>query len=194
MRIAGGRVLASINDGPLLPAVYEVDQQVLDISSDRATKPDPAWSLVDDAGHFHAFDADGSLPTLDGTRVPMPCDGSCGGVCEGEGYSVTRYTCRACGQEVRPVWVPDVAARTATMPGMKDWSVQVEFHDQPPPQWKRDDLVSVRLEDDPEGVRFGLGYCVGRSVARGLDGVVVTVTISGAGPLGTRMVPAKVPG
>lgn len=35
---------------------------------------------------------------------------SCGGVCDGEGYSITVFECRTCGQEIEPRTQPDYSA------------------------------------------------------------------------------------
>jgi hypothetical protein len=173
----------SVNGGPPVLGELRIDQPVEWVRSERATKPDPTWELVDEAGHFHAFDSDGKLPTLIGTRVPMPCDGSCGGVCGGEGYTVVRYTCRACEQEIEPRWIPDMAARTTgvAVPLLKEWTLAL--------QGGRDlaalprDQVSVRGGDC-----FGFGQVTDRHMTSdGMNEPTVEVTISGAGPWAKRL-------
>lgn len=116
-----------INDGERHPGEFVIEQDIEMVRSDRATKPDPKWTFTDDQGHFHAFVEDGGLPTLDRTVIDAPCDGSCGGVCQGEGYTITKYTCRICGQQIEPNWIPDVEARTVgiPLPGMKSASVTI---------------------------------------------------------------------
>lgn len=64
--------------------------------------PDPAWVFTDGAGHFHAYDSDGRLPTLGRVLTHIDCDGSCGGVCDGDGYSRTEYQCPLCYEYVVP--------------------------------------------------------------------------------------------
>jgi hypothetical protein len=64
--------------------------------------PDPAWSHTDDAGHFHAYDSNGKLPTLRKTFVNVGCDGTCGGVCDGEGFNRATYECVLCDSLVEP--------------------------------------------------------------------------------------------
>lgn len=64
--------------------------------------PDPAWAFTDAAGHFHAYDSDGKLPTLTRVLNHVDCDGSCGGVCDGAGYSRTEYQCPLCDEYVVP--------------------------------------------------------------------------------------------
>lgn len=64
--------------------------------------PDPAWTFTDAAGHFHAYDSDGKLPTLNMVATHLDCDGTCGGVCDGDGYSRTDYQCLLCDEYVVP--------------------------------------------------------------------------------------------
>ncbi len=59
-------------------------------------------------------------PTLEARHVDMPCDGSCAGripfpeSCEG--YTVTTWHCRECGDEVERGYVPDEQARGSGIP------------------------------------------------------------------------------
>src|SRR5215207_2373464 len=81
----------SVNGGPPIVGELRISQPVELVRSMYATKPDPRWAHYDTRRHFHAFGEDGKLPTLTATSIPMPCEGSCGGICGGEGYHVTRY-------------------------------------------------------------------------------------------------------
>jgi hypothetical protein len=113
-------------DGPYECEV-EITQRVEMVRSWGATKPDPRWEHTDSHGHFHTFAEDGSLPTLRTEIVEMPCDGSCDDVCGGEGYTITRYRCKICGDEVEPGYVPDYQARESGTPimGPKDATVTI---------------------------------------------------------------------
>jgi len=176
----------SIDGGPPVRGRLEVDQHVEWVRSERATRPDPAWEFTDDASHWHAFAKDGELPTLRGTSVQVPCDGSCGGVCGGEGYTVVRYTCRACDQEVQPNYLPDWEARTRGTPvlGLKEWSVQIE--DAWSDAYQLGKAVSVR-HDAAGTTLFGIGAIA--NLERTFDGTtdLMTATIAGTGPLGQRL-------
>lgn len=107
---------ASINSSEFYPAEVRFDANVEHIISETATKPDPAWEHTDSNGHFHAFAEDGKTPTLERYSVHVDCDGSCGGVCEGEGYDETHWKCAICGEEVEPRFIPDEEARTTGIP------------------------------------------------------------------------------
>lgn len=67
-----------------------------------AQMPDPTWTFTDGAGHFHAYDSAGKLPTLGRVVTHLDCDGTCGGVCDGEGYSKIEYQCPLCDEYVKP--------------------------------------------------------------------------------------------
>jgi len=96
-----------LDDGEPVRGELMVSREVETIYSELATKPDSAWEYTDPLGHWHAYADDGSLPTLDAKREQVDCDGTCGGVCEGEGYEITRYYCRICSAPVDPARVPD---------------------------------------------------------------------------------------
>ena len=112
---------AWINERIELEGSLRVFQERIDISTDLP-KPDPRWSTVDSSGHFHAMSGK-EYPTLRSKSVDMPCDGSCCGACEGEGYSVTEWSCRLCGEVIEPGMVP--GPHRETMPGVTEWSAEV---------------------------------------------------------------------
>lgn len=116
---------ASINSSEFYPAEVRSDTAVQRIISEDAVKPDPAWEHTDANGHFHAFAEGGKTPTLTQYSIHIECDGSCGGVCEGEGYDQTRRKCAICGDEVEPRFIPDWGARTTGIPVVTSRSVTV---------------------------------------------------------------------
>jgi hypothetical protein len=88
--VVNGIGLYSVSMHADLPKMYEADV------------PDPAWTFTDSAGHFHAYDSDGKLPTLSAVLTHVDCDGSCGGICDGDGYSRTERQCPLCDEYVVP--------------------------------------------------------------------------------------------
>lgn len=116
-----------IDNGEPMQGEYNASCEWIDVTSDRAVRPDPSWSFVDGRGHYHAWaqpaDSSRNLPTLKAESVEMPCDGSCGGVCGGEGYVRTEYHCGLCGEVVEPRTVPDRG--TKTIPGLETHEVVV---------------------------------------------------------------------
>lgn len=140
---------AIINDGTPWPCEVTIDQEWINVSSDRAVKPDAKWTHIDGNDHFHAFATKGELPTLKRETVEVPCDGSCGGECNGEGYTVPRYTCLICGEEIEPRYVPDMDARSpgATIPGRKSATVVVHS-DRPLGNIGDEVTVRIRTEDE----------------------------------------------
>lgn len=151
-------VSVSFGGGSPVPvADYTFDAGPIEyVRSLYATLPDPGWEVVDGHGHVHRWALTGrdeyhrpeALPTLIASSRHVPCDGSCGGVCGGEGYDVTVWHCRVCGEEVRPGFVPDHQARGRGVPirtGPPTASLVIEGV---PPQLADTPLaVTVRLRD-----------------------------------------------
>jgi hypothetical protein len=85
-----------------------VTSEVRTINPQGGSVPDHGWTSADSDGHFHAFDADGALPTLE--RRTRPCPGGPGGCddedgCDPEdhGYQeASWFACVICGDEVKP--------------------------------------------------------------------------------------------
>jgi hypothetical protein len=160
--------------------------QAIDVLSSGPI-PDPRWSTVDEAGHFHAVAADGSYPTLDRNLEHRECNGGCGGVCEGDGYEVAVWSCRACGEAIEPGTTP--GPHYATIPGLKDWRLKYRTSTTVPGAGSR---VSVRFEPDTlnSTVLFGFAL-VGDMTVQGAPGggVMALVELFGDGLLG-RIGPA----
>jgi len=168
---------ARIDNGEPLLCEFEITHEAINVDS-RGPRPDPNWSTVDAAGHFHAYDQGngevGHYPTLRTESAHVPCDGSCGGVCEGEGYDVTYYLCRICGVRVEPGLVQ--GPHSVTMPGRISWAAIVYGVDNIAEQ------VTVRISTDAAEY-FGVGQVDAFSYGFG-DGM--RVEIVGVSPLGRR--------
>lgn len=123
-----------INERGPYVGTLNIETEQIDITMGRDTyKLDPKWTFVDKSGHFHAVTGDGKLPTLEQYEKHLNCDGSCAGVCSDDGYTETRYRCRACRKRVKPGRVIDQAGGvTRTMPGRTSWFLAVESLDKPP--------------------------------------------------------------
>lgn len=161
-----------INDGDTYRGEYVIEQDVEIVRSDIATKPDPKWTFTDDQGHFHAFTAEGGLPTLRDEIVDVPCDGSCGGVCDGEGYTIIKHACRICGQEIEPGRIPDPYSE---IPGRKSAAVTVRSS---VPLDHRGEEVTVRATGPDGREMIGVGIITTIEVAHSFDEVpVCTATI-----------------
>ena len=198
---------ASINSSDFRPAEVRFDAGVEYIRSETATRPDPAWEHTDSHGHFHAFAADGKTPTLKTYLVHVACDGSCGGVCEGEGYDETHWKCVICGEEVEPRFIPDAEARTVGIPVVtsRRTTVIVRGDGLPPPVGQVDDgdlpaaltlgttpprvTVRVRTEDSE---LVGTGYAaVQMTYRRGGGAWEITVERRPAPPAPRKRAAAK---
>ena len=182
---------ASISSSEFYPAEVRFEANVEHIISEDATKPDPAWEHTDSHGHFHAWAQDDKTPTLERYSVHVDCDGSCGGVCEGEGYDETHWKCAICGDEVEPRFVPDEEARTAGIPVVTSKQATVTVHGTGPlPPIGQDNgdgmmtlagsasAVSIRVRTDA-GEMIGRGHADLRMTYRA-GRAEWTVTIGGA--------------
>lgn len=173
----------TINDGPVLAGRLEVTQQIIDVSTAMATKPDLGWELIDANGHFHAYASDGKLPTMITKSRHVDCDLSHEdddpwGEDDCEGYDVTEHFCRVCDELVDPKRLPTSGQRS--MPGLKSWVITVVGDRQ------IEGPVSVRFAIDGK-VYFGVAQALTDSMEGGSDGRVrVTTRLHGNSPLGER--------
>lgn len=179
------QVQVIIDNGPPLAGTFGIEREMLDISTETGGwLPDPAWECIDANGHWHAFTADGKLPTLTERERHVDCDGlhlfgepddvNC------EGYDVTEYRCRVCLDLVEPHRVPDgTAGKRQFMPGRTSWWVEVVTGQQ------------IEGEHTVRVIGTGrvlFGVVVARQVSAESDhnGVRVTTRLDGIGELGER--------
>lgn len=179
--------IGTINEKVELRGTIRIRQERIDIST-RSPKADPKWTSVDSNGHFHAMSGK-EYPTLRSKDIPQPCDGSCGGVCEGEGYSITRWSCVICGEEVKPGMVP--GPHYDTMPGMVDWYAELEGPADNAAQRLAMGAEQVMLRFDADGPErvtfFGTAFTGDSTISSTFgDGIQVSLRLSGAGALGDR--------
>jgi hypothetical protein len=173
-----------VNAAGPFPGALSIDQEWIDVSmASPPKKPDPKWEYLDKAGHWHAFTRDGKLPTLKEYRKQIPCDGSCGGVCEGEGYGETRWRCRACEKRVRPSFVDDYAGMNTAIPGMTSWTVKVRAADPVLAKFDSSTTVSVRVVGE-DRTYFGLARYGDFSMAG--DDLTFAFDLHGITELGER--------
>jgi hypothetical protein len=188
-------------------AVLAVEVEQIEVSG--MTGPDPAWSAVDPAGHWHGAAFNGekvTYPTLrecDREALCEEClghgtecahDGCVGGcadceTCRGAGtVTVTYLGCAICKAEMTPGIVTDPGRSYA--PGHMTWWVEVEGAAD---AWGLGDdrPVIVRVLVTGERARrlyFGVARMTARSVAARIDAApIMTVRLEGAGELGQRV-------
>jgi hypothetical protein len=165
-----------INDGPEVDGTLTVETPMIEVRSGCATKPDPGWTLIDEAGHYHAFGRDGKLPTLVARNRHIECDGSCGGVCGGEGYDITQHFCAICDELIEPDYVPDSGAHL--IPGPRSWTVEVD-------DLVQGAVVTVRIVANGE-VLFGVASVGSFEVTHDGDDRQARTVLYGRGELGRR--------
>lgn len=154
-------VAARINNGVPMECEFRVETDSIDITTMYGhSEPDHAWTFVDGAGHFHAFDKDGKLPTL-AERVEEsdpewePDD-------EYDYEDLRRWmVCVLCESEVKPQYrhVPAPPGRQFA-PGRTSYYLTV--HGEVP----RDGRFSVVLTAGL-AVSFGIGQWVGEHYESG---------------------------
>lgn len=181
MMEASTDVMVSLDNGIKVRGRLLETQELLDVTSQFQTKPDTSWEFFDDAGHFHAYDQRGELPTLVQRPRHVGCDGGneFHGSEDCDGYTVVEHFCRICDAEVQPQRLPDQEPKTT--PGRRSWTLTVDT-DVP-----RGSDLSVRAVDAAGRVYFGVARSTGRVSAES-DGLTVRVTteLYGNSPLGVR--------
>lgn len=183
LRIAG--LTATINSSGPFPATLTVHQNTINVNSDLP-EPDPRWEHVDTNGHYHAYSGEDTnhYPTLTVRTEHVDCDGSCRGLCDGEGYTHDRYHCRICNEEIKPGAMP--GPHRHDIPGLKEWSVQVEGYT-PDNLATMGDSVSVKLDCEDGPTWFGVALAVEVGLrGSGSSWTDVTVDLVGTDLLGTR--------
>jgi hypothetical protein len=175
------RGTATIDSGEPLPATLIIEQHYEIVRSNIATKPDQRWEHIDTHDHFHAYDQDGKLPTLVNRARHIDCDGTCGGVCEGEGYDITEWFCVICDEQVKPGRLDDHGPHS--IPTRKDWTIKVETS-----RPITGDRVTVRFDLGEGKVLFGVAMTGGSDVTSERDYTSVVTKLYSAGPLGIRSV------
>lgn len=117
-----------IDNGEPVSGTLTIETERIDVSSATKTHPDPNWELIDAAGHFHAWstDKDHELPTLDARSEHVDCDmGHDYDDYECEGYDITVYSCKICGEIIEPATIVDRSPPREYVNGLTSWQVVV---------------------------------------------------------------------
>jgi hypothetical protein len=135
MPIAVETFEVSIDGGPKVRA-YDLERSTSEAQALLGTKvvPRPGWTYVDPAGHLHAYrplpmgapePLSVRLPTLKAREVKRPCNGTCGGICRGEGYHETEYRCIQCNYVVEPEVIVQHDVPLNFQVGDSQWSMRL---------------------------------------------------------------------
>lgn len=171
----------TIDNGAPLSAGLTIEQHYETIWSNTATKPDSRWEHIDSHGHFHAYDTDGKLPTLIARSRHLDCDGTCGGVCEDEGYDITEWFCAICDEQIEPHRIDD--REPHDIPTRKDWTIKVESAAP-----IVGDRVTVRFDMGNGQEMFGVAVVGSAEVIFERDHTRALTALYSASPLGTRSI------
>jgi hypothetical protein len=171
-----------VNGGDILLGSLSIRQDHQTMWTDLPTA-DPKWEFTDSNGHYHAHSIENEhdpYPTLDRRSEHVDCDGSCGGVCEDEGYTVSKYSCRICKEEIEPGLSP--GPHSFTVPGLREWSCTVNA------RIEGDHLLSVCMIYEGQVVRFGTVTPTDVRCESDSRGQRWETTLVGVGPLGSRKI------
>jgi hypothetical protein len=175
-----GTAEITVNNGQPMHGRLNIEHQIIDVTSSTATKPAMSWTVIDDQGHFHAYDNQGELPTLVEHIRHVDCDEWHDFLREDtecEGYSIAEYFCAICDQQIEPERVPDTGQKS--IPGRMSWEVQIQ------PEQEITGKVTVRIANGDKTL-FGVADARTDAWSSGPDGVALTTRLTGIGPLGER--------
>lgn len=160
------------------PAV-SIEVESVDVTPLMTVEPDMGWQHVDSNGHWHAFSDDGELPTLQRESRPVP---DCEADDEDPDLEIV-FTCRACGEEVDPVWKQYRTTYRVYEPGRLAWRVDLRAvgYEADLLRSLRGKSVSIRVIEAKE-TTFGVGVVK----LIGLGSLGLEVQILGTSPLGKR--------
>ena len=173
-----------INNGPGYPCQANVEH-ASEIIWSSSPKADEAWSLVDAAGHFHAYDQSADrggdrYPTLRVRIEEIPCsyaehDYDC------TGENITHYHCRICDEEVTPRLIP--GPHSFAVPGRTEWRAKLTVPAAEVPSFFGEQ-VSFRTETGSHEL-FGIAHVASVSVRDGM----ADIDLTGVSSLGRRAIP-----
>lgn len=134
---------------------FTQETQLIQMSSLEDKKPDPNWFVIDDNGHFHAFDMEhGSLPTLTYTEDFI----------EGGSWE---YQCALCREIVVPHFIPGGVV-TTTIEGRRSAGFTIPRYNRSIDKHQR---VSFYTQD-----MFGIARVVAFGIDKLWDGQAVSAT------------------
>lgn len=163
-----------LNDDFATHGTLEIQMDSIEVTSISESFPDMSWEFVDSQKHWHAWDAKGELPTLEAKAREEPCSDpdNCG--CDG--YPITIYHCRICGEIIQPAWISTGPIRKF-IPGRQTWKIMAQTA-----RLMVGETCTVRSYYK-DRVFFGVGRVI---AARAQPGHPLWLEIMGIGPLGER--------
>lgn len=133
MSISVSGLTVRINNGAPLPCSLSSETDCIDVSTYTPPRlPNPDWTFVDGAGHFHAFDGDGKLPTLRERRIEHSRRSRrifrqprswLNLEWKRRHWYETVLVCDVCGDQISPWW--RLGSCHQTVPGLTAWRVRV---------------------------------------------------------------------
>lgn len=161
-------VICEINGETVAVVDLDREQSGEHVRSLGWQKPDPKWTHVDSAGHFHAYGADGTTPTLVRSGTEHWCED-----CQDEHWEYVSR-CVLCDEEITPGTI-HTGPQTEWVAGPVAWTLKVAGYR------KVADRISVRVTGD-HGEFFGIMHWASESATS--EGPVVSTWV---GSLSKRM-------
>jgi hypothetical protein len=157
--------------------LLEITQEYVDVTTIGGVHvPNLAWEFVDEAGHYHAFGKDESLPTVDRHVVRHECsDPECDGVDE------IRTVCKLCAEPITPAYNVDSGQKA--IPGRSFWEASIlGVH------LAINTKVSLSFSEPATGhvQYFGIGQVVGNGLETHDGGATYITRVFGQGPLARK--------
>lgn len=184
---------AFVNGKSLVNCELNVEVEQVDVTT--RTEPDPHWTFIDAAGHFHAYTKDFTLPTLRRVEIFVavepemddddePLAGELDEFWDGVGadYSYTEHHCRICDENIVPGTRSTMGQKS--VPGRTSWSVDITG--------RTEDLAPLAAElvsfwmDSPKVFGVGMLLIKVTPIDGDRDFKFVRATIQGQGELGSR--------
>lgn len=174
LTVPPGATLAVGDNTMVMTGPMGFEREYDEFRSDTAVKPDTRWNVThadpgdDGIVHVHRWVmpiADRERPYVSAARSEVrhvPCDGSCGGVCGGDGYDVPVWVCTHDGTDVDPGYIPDHGPHRYLR--SETWTFEVEVGPEQPTEIAGE--VEVRWTD-PAGRRNVATYGTMRLRATG---------------------------
>ena len=141
-----------VNGKPVERATFEISREMIETTALPGNEPDHAWFNIDPAGHYHAFNKEGELPTLDARYADVRTFGDY----ETEDVFIGWF-CAICGAFVEPKYKPTRPDGFATYTGGRvEWGGEF-WSTGTGSRFMHGQRVSIRI---PEMRRFGIAEII----------------------------------
>lgn len=165
-----------VNSEPVERATFEITREMIEATIFPGRVPDHSWFKIDQSGHYHAFNAEGELPTLDAEYADISTLED-----EEPDQVFIGWHCQICGTLIEPKYKPDPDNGFAKFaPGRLSWGGTFETWAQ---RFTEGESVSIRI---PEMRRFGIAMIAEVTAPAISEGLQWSYRYVGSGELAER--------